>query len=275
MRSFLLSFLLLLGEGELYSFCENNPFNYELSVKKIGGDDSRVMVASHGMGGNFQIIDRVVQSKSYSGSVVGFNFPDYDGILTDDNALKTSYGTIEELLPEVFVLKCIASNPKVQVIDLFGYSAGGGVIINTLSLLNGNRFDDDLLKIGVTPSDKKQILEKIKKGIVILDAPLKSMQEIEYARGETKALDILVARFQKNGMEPINAIEGLKGLKLNILVHFQVPDEVLSNRDDDLFIKRLKEVNPGGNVFVSIGQGGHSQPHPLLWENFGKILKAK
>ncbi len=41
-------------------------------------------------------------------------------------------------------------------------------------------------------------------------------------------------------MEPIDALEGLENLSLHIVVYFQNPDEVLSNRDDEVFIERLK-----------------------------------
>ena len=54
-----------------------------------------------------------------------------------------------------------------------------------------------------------------------------------------------------------------------------MPDEVLSNRDDALFVVRLSQVNGTGNTSLSVGQGGHAQPHLALWETYERLFNAK
>ena len=69
-------------------------------------------------------------------------------------------------------------------------------------------------------------------------------------------------------MNPIDSLKFWKGLSLNVLVHFQIPDEVVSNRDDALFVETLKSFNEG-NTDVLIGSDtGHKLPHASLWEYY-------
>ena len=105
----------------------------------------------------------------------------------------------------------------------------------------------------------------LRKGQIILDTPLKSVAEIIDFRGKSEELVVIGSHYHENNMEPIEVLKELEELAMNILVHFQVPDEILSNRDDDLYIERLKKCNTGGKTKVIIGHDeGHSLPHNSL-----------
>jgi hypothetical protein len=58
-------------------------------------------------------------------------------------------------------------------------------------------------------------------------------------------------------------------LSLRVLVYFETPDEALSNRDDALFIDRLRAFNKGGTVQAFSGNnGGHATYHKALWKAY-------
>jgi hypothetical protein len=245
----------------------STPFDYDLHLTRIPGTSSKTIVVFHGMGGDYTIAPLIKAQASLNDTLVTFNFPDYgirDGIY---NAKKTSYGSIQELLPAIFVLKKLIVDEQIKEINLYGFSAGGGAIINTLAVLNTSKYDADLKSIGVNQKDKEKILEEVQKGTIILDAPLKSVAEIIDFRGTATDLVTIGERYRENDMEPIGSIEKLKGLSLHFIVHFQNHDLILSNRDDQLFYDRLKKVNADGTTLLIIGNdGGHNLPHPSLWK---------
>lgn len=267
MQGLLLSLFLSLAFCHL-SFADQT-FSYDLHLSYISGDPSKIMVVAHGMGGNYTIAQSIKASGKVPDTLVSFNFPDYDSINRVMTIDEVSYGTINELLPLLYVIKKSVIDDNYKGVNLYGFSAGGGAIINALAVLNADRFDTDLKKIGINQKEKKEILLAIQKGLIILDTPLKSIQEIIDFRGTSQDLEILAKRYRENDMEPIDAIKYLKGLTLRILVHFQNPDEILSNRDDRLFFERLKMYNPNGETRLIMGNdNGHIVPHPSLWDAY-------
>lgn len=144
-------------------------------------------------------------------------------------------------------------------------SAGGGAVINALAVLNKNIYDQHLQKLGINSDDKKKILAAIQKGWIILDCPLKSYEEFMEFQGKSPDLEILAERYRKNNMRPIDAINGLAELRLKIILHFQLPDDVIGNRDDELYIERLCAINKGITEVVINFDGGHNACHESLW----------
>ncbi len=52
------------------------------------------------------------------------------------------------------------------------------------------------------------------------------------------------------------------------------PDEIISNRDDEIYIARLKQANSSGTTVVIIGNdGGHLGPHWTLWQVYSQKIK--
>jgi hypothetical protein len=189
---------------------------------------------------------------------------------------EAAFGTIKELLPAIYVLKKYIIDERMESIDLYGRSAGGGALINLIATLNSEHFNSELQQIGIGHEEKKNLLEAIQNGLVILDVPLKSVEEIIAFRGSNPELEILANHYRDNHLRPIDTIEFLKGLALNIIIHFQESDEIISNRDDQTYIEKINEVNRLGTTSVIIGNdGGHAGVHLSLWRFYSEKLDDK
>lgn len=254
---------------------KKTPFDYPLDVQIIPGTtvDEHVLVCCHGYGGNSRLADVLNSYHVTRDHIVSFNFPDYDLLNRDYQPEKSSFGTIKELLPALYVLKQCIIEGGVHEIHLYGFSAGGGVVINLIGVLNADVNDSTLATIGIGLAEKKQILGAIQRGHIILDAPLKSIDEIMAFRGHSPEFKLLSKRYRQNHFTPIEALAKWQGLNLNVLVYFQQSDEILSNRDDKRFIRRLYDFNSQGLNDVVIGDdGGHSDFHAALWRRYPTFL---
>jgi len=253
----------------------SHPFGYDLHPISILGKSGRTMICFHGYGSNYKIAYSVKNQGVTEPTLISFNFPDHD-ILHRKNVdpSRLTFGTIDELLPAFYCLKEAVIDQGLEGIDLYGFSAGGGVVINLIAVLNSSSYDANLQKIGIGESEKSALLNAIQKGVVVLDAPLKSVDEILDFRGANHELEFLAEQYRENGFRPIDALSSLKGLSLHILLHFQENDEVLSNRDDSAYIERLQNANSlGKTIVIMANDGGHSAPHPSLWQNYKKAIE--
>ena len=246
------------------------PLNYDCARTILEGINSDVMICCHGYGGNYTIAHRVQKNGGLDQTLIGFNFPDHD---LDDmpgyTAEESAFGTHAELLPIFHLLKDFVIDQGTTQIDLYGFSAGGAAVINTLAALNSDE------EIGLTKDEKQKILAALSRGVVVLDAPLKSLDEVAAHLGTTRELEYIQQRHVTNNKIPIESLKRLKGIKLHIIVYFETPDEVLSNRDDQIFIDRLKESNAGETIAVFGCNGGHSSPHRELWACYKKLKEER
>lgn len=271
---FLMTITHMVTAQKLQELTKKNPFTYNLDVKIIPSKKKHtdVTICCHGYGHNNEIADVIHSFGVTKDHLVSFNFPDYD-ITDETDHAKSAYGSINEILPLIYMLKRTVCDLSISRINLYGFSAGGGAIINALAILHTGRYQEELTRIDVTAQDAKKIIDAVACGLITLDCPLKSMQEIIDLRGATKNFDILAQQFNRNNMNPINAIADLEGLKLHVLVHFQNPDEIIGNRDDALFIERLKRANSGTTHVVIGKDGGHNSYHETLWKQYKKLKK--
>ncbi len=253
---------------------ESHPFSYDLGIKVMPGKqtNSGVTICCHGYGSSCQVGEVVHSFKAIPDHLISFNFPDYDCIRRKLTVYQTVFGKPEEIMPIFYLLKKLVIDGSVDEVSLYGFSAGGGAIINVLSFLNQSSHDEALKKIGIDAEGKKKIIVALQKGMIILDCPLKSMDEImQFKPGYDMA--VLAKRYRDNNMRPIDSISLLKGLNMNILVHFQNPDEMIGNKDDAEFIERLKNTNAGKTYSVIASEGGHNTYHKSLWNEYKKIRK--
>lgn len=257
----------------LQELTKENPFSYNLDVKIISSKKKHagVTICCHGYGHSNEIADVVHSYGIMKDHLVSFNFPDY-GITDETNHTKAVYGSIKELLPLLYMLKRTVCDLGISRVNLYGFSAGGGAIINALAVLHMHHYPEELKKIGITADNAQQILHAVERGLIVLECPLKSMQEIIDLRGASKNLGILAKQFNRNKMNPIDAIADLAGLKLHLLVYFQNPDEIIGNRDDVLFIERLRKANQGITDAIIGSEGGHTTYHAALWKAYKKNL---
>ena len=248
------------------------PFSYDLHQRSLNGHDSRTVVCFHGYGGNHTIVEKLREFTD--ATLVGFNFPDYDLQTRPYISTSLSFGTIQELLPAAHVLKNCVMDQKLDSIDLHGRSAGAGALINLLAILNQTTYDRELKQIGIGMKEKEKILKAIQNGIIILETPLKSVEEIIDLRGSTPELEFLAEQYRRNYFRPIDTIQNLDGLSLDLILYFEDPDEITFNRDDALFIERIKRANRKGTTTILKGSdGGHQAFHRAPWEAYDNRKK--
>jgi len=246
-----------------------HPFKYDLHLTMIPGSnqDADVLICLHGMGGDYTLANILHSNSLLPYHLVSFNFPDHNGQYARSNLLSTTFGTIDEILPALFVWKHCVIDGQANRVHLYGFSAGGGAVINTLAVLTNNRYDMQLKEIGIGKEEKQRMLESIQNGSAILEVPLKSFDEI--VRESTR---VLAERAQKNGLRPIDNLNQLQDLSIPFFVYFANPDEAVGNRDDQEFIQRLRQANKGQTVAI-IGKGGHLGYHPELWDAYKVFLE--
>jgi hypothetical protein len=252
-----------------------SPFDHDLHLSSIPGTSKRVMICCHGYGGNYKIAEYIKNLNVTDATLVSFNFPEHDiAERTDYDHNHASFGTMKELLPALYVVKQYVIDQNLKSIDLYGFSAGGGVVINLIAVLNTKTYDAELQQIGIGEREKTKMLQAIQKGVVILDAPLKSVEEIIALRGGTEEMEVIGKNYHTHGLRPIDSLNSLKGLALHIILCFQHKDEILSNRDDNLYIERLMQVNAHGRTSVIVADdGGHSGSHVSLWSLYKTLFK--
>ena len=189
-----------------------SPFNYDLQVKMIKGEseNQNVLLLLHGMGGDNTIAD-ILHSYGIPDHLVSFNFPDasYREGFTDPRT--TNFGSIKEVLPVLYLLKKLVLDSRETKINMYGFSAGGGALVNVIGVLNTNKYDSELKKIGIGDVEKKTILEALQRGIIILDAPLKSIRELITSRGNSPTLAAFLHNYKKNDFEPLDALKNWQG----------------------------------------------------------------
>lgn len=252
-----------------------NPFAYDLHLHMLQGAtaNENVLICLHGMGSDHSLVEVMKANKAIRHHLVGFNFPDYGSRYERTNMLETHYGTIDELLPVLYVWKRCVVAGGVDCVHLYGFSAGGGALVNAVSILNEGCYASELSLIGIGEIERRQMLAALEKGSVILEAPLKSFDELCEVFGE-RGLVPLAQRARKNGLCPIDNLRSLHGLELSCYVYFSNPDEALSNRDDHEYIRRLRQGNEKGRTTAIIGKSaGHTAYHPELWEAYRERIK--
>jgi hypothetical protein len=272
---FFLSLFCLVGNRSLCEPSLGHPFDYDLGVGALGdtSDLNEVTLCCHGYGQSSALANTIASYQCFKGRLIGFNFPDY-GIKRTDDHTNVKYGCPQELEPLLFLLDYYASNERCKVINLYGFSAGGGAIINTLVALA----DSDcqyLAALGINAEHRELILLALSRGIIALDCPLKSVPEIIDFRGSSEDLELIARNYEKNEMNPIDALLKLGQIHLHIVIHFQQPDEALDNRDDALFIERLSRANSGTTQVVIGSDGGHTTYHASLWDYLKSIASYR
>lgn len=261
------------------SFCKSHnhffPTILALKVLPASRANSPVMICCHGYGADNQISDSVRWCSGSAAHSISFNFPDFNCVAKSYDPKKSSFGSIQELLPLLYILKRCVIDAELPAISLYGFSAGGGAVINALAVLNHDRYDAQLYAIGISGSCKHKILAAIAKGAVILDCPLKSIEEVMDMRGKSSEFMVLAQRYKQNGLQPIDSLERLTGLSLTVLVYFEKNDDMLGNRDDTIFIDRLQTANQGTTHIITGSDGGHNGCHRLLWQKYKKIVNLQ
>jgi pimeloyl-ACP methyl ester carboxylesterase len=252
-------------------FSSPSPFKYPINIKVLPSkqENASVTLCCHGFGGDSRIGVVIRKNPAVKDHIITFNFPDANIPPDDYDPHTTTFGSIQELLPPLYILKQCVVDGGVDKVNLYGFSAGGASVVNIIALLNRFGNEKDLQSIGITPDVKQKILQALQKGYVILDCPMKSVEEIISVKGPDPRFKVLAERYQQNHFRPMDSVQDFQGLSLNILVHFQFPDEVVPNRDDVPFVQNLQKANAKGRTWTVMGSdGGHNAHHASLWSAF-------
>ena len=167
---------------------KNHPFSHDLHMVYEEKSPTKAIICFHGVGSDYRVKDSI--SSSVDATLVSFNFPEYKTSSVFDHPESTVYGSIDELLPALYVIRNAIVEKGFTQITLYGHSAGGAALINCLAVLNSSEYDTELNRIAIASEDRRKILEVIQKGIVILDTPLKSIEELMAHYGSRKDLNV-------------------------------------------------------------------------------------
>ncbi|MFA6915087.1 MAG: hypothetical protein WC222_01705 [Parachlamydiales bacterium] len=258
----------------------HSPYlSYPINIKAFKGKTSHenILVCCHGYASNYSLGKIIHDSNVSNNHIVSFNFPDYDIHERGFNYSTVCYGTPYEILPALVLLKTIVVDAGAENVSLYGFSSGGGAVVNIIAALNTPKFDTLLQKWGIDCSDKTKILAALQRGIILLDAPLKSREEISEVNGfSDKEFDFVTERYKANEMRPIDSLASFEGAPLNVVLFFQNPDPSLTNRDDELFAQRLRFYNAKGiNKVIIADEGGHCGFHTSLWKAYQQLASSK
>lgn len=247
-----------------------HPFRYDLHTSVLPGKSTNqdLMIAMHGMGSDYRLGQIMRSNSIIPYHIVSFNFPDYGSL--SEQAHPSTFGTFEEIAPALFILKKFIVDGNIDKVHLYGFSAGGGALVNILSILNTHKYANELQKLGIGESERNRILSAVQKGTLILEVPLKSFDEIACKYHE---VGDLARRARSNGLVPIDNLKGLQGLALNVFLYFNNPDHALGNRDDQKYIQLLQKANQKGKTVALIGNsGGHIAYHTDLWSAYRNYI---
>jgi len=234
-------------------------------------DDEEVLIGCHGFGMNAEVIDFLEIQEFAPHHLVGFNFPNYGHGVNTQPADELKFGTIWELEPLLKLLKTVVIDANQSKVHLYGFSAGGGAVVNALAVLWHYRFPDYLEAFGIGIEERDQIIKAVQRGTITLDLPMKSVDEVVLAHTEEVTDNLLAAcqNYIDNDLRPIDSLLKLEGMHLRVLLHFQENDRILTNRDDDLFCERLMHANRGGLTHIIFGtEGVHAPCLPTVIEAY-------
>lgn len=262
----------------LFATAEEQLFGYPLDIEYLEENNKQVTVVDkhptlflHGWGGSKR--DATVLKYEYQtlpGTVIAFNFPDAHGFLSI--IAKTNFGQLNDVLAALYVLKQVKDTQSPNAVDLFGHSRGGAVAINMVHVLADTSctYDEALKKIGITPIDRKELLQLILNGSITLDCPLidaNSALKKQVGSGFKNWLVTNLVRFggyNPEGMQPINTIKTLYQLPLHIMYHGQIYDEVIGHEKEDEFCLLIAQLFPETSSFIRGSDGGHNHKHTTL-----------
>jgi len=264
---------------------QSQLFHYRLQIEHITDTDPKIQtnhkrptIYFHGWG---DIKNSAKLLKAFCdvlpGDIVTFHFRDRGVIIPKIRF--ANLGQLPDVLSAIYTLKWTVEKLQPEAIDLFGYSRGGATVLNTIAVLNDTTgiFDAELARIGVSSIMRKQLLTLIQKGCHVLNCPLTDMnvtmnEFIKHKMGSfaQRKMPFLMKTFEKlthyksTGLQGIASAQAFSGLTLNMLLHFQHHDTIVSNANDARLYEALYQHNPKSTFLVLGNDGGHIHSHGAL-----------
>ena len=276
----------------------NDVVCYDLDLRLWKDDRNNVVhnnvsLLAHGWGANpTTMIDyaRLEGSHSIPGDKVTFCFSDaftnYDLFVLNSN-----FGQAEDvkslLAAMVAMHDCCWASDNIGC-NLFGQSRGAAAITNTLALLH-TKLDEwndafNEIKKNMTDESRDQIIEMLKKGVVVLDTPMVTVQAgtrahvsaylqdtiFENWTDDVTSLfhDYILPTFTEYSPEGMQALTSVKKIPkdLKLLVHFQNNDTAVGNTLDKEFTKILVDHLGENNVWIVLGDDKNAEFDDETWQ---------
>jgi pimeloyl-ACP methyl ester carboxylesterase len=201
------------------------------------------------------------------GDVVTFNFRDQGVIIPKLRC--SNLGQLPDVLSALFTLKWMKDTLQIDEVDLCGYSRGGATLLNMICVLHdaSGAYDYDLARIGIDAQERAALLRMIERGCHVLNCPLTDANvTIESRMKNTKWINLFeqFTKYKRNGLQGLRSAQGFAGLRLNMLIHFQHNDRIVSNLNEAELYYRLATHNPKDTYIVLGDNGGHLHSHAAL-----------
>ncbi len=203
------------------------------------------------------------------GDLITFHFHDRGVIIP--KLRHSNLGQLPDVLSGLYVLKWARHTLHLNAIDLFGYSRGGATIFNLIAVLKDQTgiYNRELMRIGIDDAERRALLAMIQKGCIVFDCPLTDMNvsvEMRMKRFTSPSIKVLsrTSKYEPTGLQGLTSAAQFKGLKLNILLHFQYHDTIVSNQNEAELYRRLSTFNPKTTYVVLGNDGGHLHTHAAL-----------
>lgn len=200
------------------------------------------------------------------GDVIVFNFPD-GGWRAPFPFVHTSFGQLSDVLPAIYTLAYAYDRYKLEAVDLFGYSRGGAVAINMIAVLNDKkgRYDKNLEYIGIDTEKRKQLLQLIQRGSLVLNCPLVDANATFSMYSDLiRTFFFRFTRYDAQGLQALQSTNELHDVPLKTLLHFQFNDQRVFNIKDIELYRIFKTHNPETTYLVLGNDGGHSHTQGAL-----------
>ncbi len=256
---------------------QKNLFNYNLEIEHIVDANSAIQtnqnrptLVLHGWG-DTKNIAKLLKGLCdvLPGNVITFNFHDRGVIIPKIH--HSSLGQLHDVLPALYTLKWARDRLNITEIDLFGYSRGAATVLNMIAVLNDKTgtYDKDLARLDIYAQERNSLLSMIQRGCITLNCPLSNANMTAAFRFKEYAPNLLkafarVGHYQIDGLQALQSAEKFDGLKLNILLHFQNNDTIVSNQNEAKLYNRLAKHNPKTTYVVLGDNGGHIHTHAAL-----------
>ena len=239
-----------------------NPVIRVYPSDAIVDNGEQVTLYAHGYGEYPQAILPFMQLNSHlmPGTIVSFNFPDVVEGSFIPNLRKSNVAQTGDIRAYALMLKLL-DECGLETIHLIGTSRGGGTILNTLGRLSMyEKHRPFFTAMGISPEQAERILNKIKKGTIVLNcAFIYSRASAYYWLKEWGqwALEKFLYPWIEHRLSEDQGIESaalIKDRNFTILVHFEYNDKVVGNSRDAAFYKTIM----GPNTYLVLGNdGGH------------------
>ncbi len=248
---------------------------YHCDSKVCNGDVLTVYVHGYGENPLISVPFFKSNSKLLPGTVFTFVFQDASPKAFGGTQLhRSSVGQEDDIATLASMLK-VLDESGIEVLNLFGTSRGGATTVTTLGrLCSYNNFTSFFKRLDITEVQAARIINKVKKGTIVLNCPLVDSRAVAQHWFGKKAGKFIVEKIipkitlhKPNSDQAIDYAPILQMQEFRILVHFEHNDKIVGNIKDIEFYEKIM----GPDSYLTLGNDGG---HIHSGESLGKAVMA-